>query len=118
MKEISARVDELIKQKGWTAYELAKQTGISTNTVYDWYRKGSVPSLANVLKICSTLDITAEQFFCGKNGYGLSKDESHLLNEWFTLSELEKEAVLNMIETFKILKRDKAHESRNSRNSD
>lgn len=100
------RINELLDKKGWTAYELSKQTGISTNTIYDW-NKGAVPSLTNVIKICEAFDITIEQFFCGIESYKLTEDENKILQEWLLLSKLEKDAILNIIETFKILKRDR-----------
>jgi len=104
MLDLGARIYELMEQKGWSGYELSKQTGISTNTIYDW-QKGAVPSLANVAKVCDTLKITLEQFFCGVGSYNLSEDENKILQEWMLLSDLEKSAILNMIDTFKILKR-------------
>lgn len=107
MVNIIARINELLKQKGWTGYELSKKTGISTNTIYDWNRIGAIPSLTNVIKICEAMDITLGQFFCGIENYQLTEDENKILKEWFTLSELEKSAIENMIETFKILRRSK-----------
>ena len=46
-----------------------------------------------------------EQFFCGVGNKKAATEENEILQEWFLLSDLEKEAVLKMIETFKILKR-------------
>ena len=106
MINIVDRINELIEKKSWTSYELSKQTGISTNTIYEW-NKGAMPSLSNIIKICEALDITIEQFFCGVESYKLSDDENRILQEWLMLSSLEKSAIINMIETFKILKRDK-----------
>ena len=101
------RINELLVQRGWTGYELSKQTGISTNAIYDWNRSGATPSLANIVKICEAMGITLGQFFCGSEAYQLSDDENKILQEWFTLSDLEKDAILHMIETFKVLKRSK-----------
>lgn len=106
MINIADRIFELIDKKGWTAYELSKQTGLSTNSIYAW-NNGSTPSLSNVVKVCEALDISVEQFFCGMGSYKLTEDENKILNEWLLLSDLEKNAVMSMIETFKILKRDK-----------
>lgn len=101
--DISKRVNELMKAKGWSAYELSKKSGISANTVYNWERLGAVPSLSNIIKICEAMDITLEQFFSGCS-YQLTDDENEILQEWFLLSEVEKDAILNMIDTFKSLK--------------
>lgn len=106
MIDLVSRINDLLNKKGWTAYELSKQTGISTNTIYDW-NKGAIPSLSNVVKVCEALDITVEQFFCGIDNYKLTGDETKILNEWLLLSDPEKNAIMNIIDTFKILKRDK-----------
>lgn len=106
MVDLNKRINELLNKKGWTVYELSKQTGISSNTIYAW-QKGAVPSLGTVLIICEALGITVEQFFCGIESYKLTEDENRILQEWFMLSDLEKRAIFNLIETFKILKRDK-----------
>ena len=98
------RIEELRKAKGWSKYELAKYIGVSTNSVYGWYRTGAMPSLSNVLKICEVLDISIEQFFCEVGSYSLSKEESKLLQDWFLLSDVERKAIFSIIDVFKILK--------------
>lgn len=107
MINIVDRVNELLAQKGWTGYELSKQTGISTNAIYDWSKTGATPSLANIVKICEAFGITLSQFFCRSEAYSLTEDENRILQEWFALSDIEKEAIMHMIDTFKVLKRSK-----------
>lgn len=103
MINVTERIDELMKLKGWTPYELSNQTGISTNAIYDWFKIGAVPTLQNIIKICEAMEITLEQFFCGGN-YKYTDEENEILKEWFALSDLEKQTILNLMETFKILK--------------
>lgn len=98
------RINELRRKKGWSQYELAKVTGISKNAVYAWNRNGAVPSLCNIQLICDAMDITIEQFFCGTGSYNLSEDERRLIQDWFVLTDLEKEAIFGIIEVFKTLK--------------
>lgn len=102
--DIVGRITELCKKKGWSKYELAKQSGIAPNTVYAWSR-GRQPSLTNIVIICESMDITLEQFFCGMKGLNLTNEENMILQEWFTLSDLEKAAIFSVIEVFKNLKR-------------
>lgn len=101
---IVKRIDELRKTKGWSKYELAKVMGISTNSVYSWYRMGAMPTLSNVERICEVMNITIEQFFCGVGSYNLNEEESKLLQDWFLLSELERKAIFGVINVFKTLK--------------
>lgn len=103
MINVTERIKELMDLKGWTPYELSNQTDISTNAIYDWFKKGATPTLQNIIKICETMEISLEQFFCGGN-YKYTDEENAILKDWFTLSDLEKSTVMNLMETFKILK--------------
>lgn len=103
MINATERIGELMVLKGWTAYELSNQTGISTNAIYDWFKIGAVPTLQNIIKICEAMEITLEQFFCGGD-YKYTDEENEILKEWVGLSELERSTLMNLIETFRILK--------------
>lgn len=103
--EIAARLEKLIKQKGWSRYDLAKITGISTNSVYGWTNLGKFPSLANIERICNAANITVEQFFYDEGVADMTAEERELLSDWITLSETEKKAVFSTIEAFKEAKR-------------
>ena len=103
MINATERIGELMVLKGWTAYELSNQTGISTNAIYEWFKTGTVPTLQNIIKICEAMEISLEQFFCGGD-YKYTDEENESLKEWVGLSDLEKSTLMNLIETFKILK--------------
>lgn len=103
MINVTERIGELMVLKGWTAYELSNQTGISTNAIYDWFKIGAVPTLQNIIKICEAMEITLEQFFCGGD-YKYTDEENEILKEWVGLSDLERSTLMNLIETFRILK--------------
>ena len=106
MINVTERINELMTVKGWTPYELSNQTGISTNAIYDWFKIGAVPTLQNIIKICDAMEISLEYFFCAGN-YKYTEEENLILKEWFALSDLEKDTILNLMETFKIIKSDK-----------
>ncbi len=103
MINVTERIGELMVLKGWTAYELSNQTGISTNAIYDWFKVGAMPTLQNIIKICEAMEISLEQFFCGGD-YKYTDEENEILKEWVGLSDLERATLMNLIETFKILK--------------
>ena len=103
MINVTERIGELMVLKGLTAYELSNQTGISTNAIYDWFKIGAVPTLQNIIKICEAMEISLEQFFCGGD-YKYTDEENEILKEWVGLSELERSTLMNLIETFRILK--------------
>lgn len=100
MNEILTRIEELMKNKKWTSYELQKRAGFSSNTIFNWKRNNSIPTYENLVKICEVFDITLEQFFGGFNNPNLSDDHKELLQNWFCLSDLEKDTVMTLIDTF------------------
>lgn len=102
MNDILKRINDLRTRKGWSQYELAKITGISPNAVYSWSRSGAIPTLQNIERICEVANITVEQFFY--DGAVVSGEEKDFLDDWMILSELEKQAIFEMIEVFKTIK--------------
>lgn len=62
-----------------------------------------MPTLQNIIKICEAMEISLEQFFCGGD-YKYTDEENEILKEWVGLSELERSTLMNLIETFRILK--------------
>lgn len=104
MNAIIRRINELRTQKGMTQNDLAKQIGVSANTVYHWNKTGALPTLTNIENICKVMGITLRQFFHGIEEERES-DESKLLREWKMLSREEKDAVLAVMEAFKSVRR-------------
>lgn len=103
MINVIERISELMELKGWTPYELSNQTGITTNAIYDWF-KGATPSIQNIIKVCDAFEITLEQFFC--NGkYQYTDEDNKIFLEWLAMSDLERQTILDLINTFKILKK-------------
>ncbi len=103
MINVADRIKELMEMKEWSPYELSNQTDISTNAIYSWLDYVSVPTLQSIIKVCEVFGITLKQFFCGGD-YKYTEEENKILREWLALSDLEKSAVKNLMDTFKILK--------------
>lgn len=102
MIDVIARISELMRAKNWTAYKLAEKTNISTNAIYDWFKVGATPTLANIVKICDALEISLEYFFCGAHEY--TDDERRVLSKWVSLNDFEKRTVKNLIDAFALAK--------------
>ena len=66
-KIILARIDELMKEKGISNYEIKENADIST-TIYQWRKnatrdKNRIPSLRSIEKICDYLGVSLAYFF-------------------------------------------------------
>ena len=65
---IQERILQLCKQRNWSLYKLAHESGISETTVYGWFNKNQfTPSRSSIEDICRAFDISVSAFFqrCG-----------------------------------------------------
>ena len=61
--DILRRLKELQQQRGWSDYKIAKEAGLSPNTVSNIYRRNSIPSMTTLEMLCKAFGITMAQFF-------------------------------------------------------
>ena len=63
MINVLERITELRKQKQWTEYQLAEHSGLTQSTISSWYRKGILPTIPSLERICIAFGISISQFF-------------------------------------------------------
>lgn len=86
---IQERIEELLAQKRWSKYKLAKEAGFYPTTVYDWFNdKHFTPDRKSIELICAALDISLTEFYSGV-------DESDLDGEQMLLLELFAKVPIN-----------------------
>ena len=61
--DATEKIQEMMKQRGWSAYKLAKQSGLSEATIGNLIRRNTVPSIPTVEAICKGFGISLSQFF-------------------------------------------------------
>ncbi len=61
--DVLDRIVELRRERGWSEYRLAEESGITQSTISSWYRRHMTPSIPSLSKICDAFDITLSQFF-------------------------------------------------------
>ena len=93
MNEIE-RIQQLMTERGWSMYRLAKQSLISQSTLSNLINRGNAPSLCTLIKICDAFGITLSQFFNDDSEpMSLSAKQKELIMKWSDLSESQKEKV-------------------------
>lgn len=98
MKDILNEITRLRLERGWTEYELAKRSGLEQSTISTWYRKGQVPRLQTLEKVCLGLGITLSQFFAeGNDTISLTPTQRELLDHWSALEEDQKRIILDLL---------------------
>lgn len=94
------RLIELQNQRGWSDYKIAKEAGLSPNTVSNIYRRNNTPSLTTLEALCKAFGITMSQFFAEDEMVELSPELRNLFEKWTALSNDQKNAIWQVINTY------------------
>lgn len=98
--DIHEKLRLLLRERGWSEYRLAKESGLSESTIANIFRRNATPSFSTLESICKSLGITLSQFFAEDEMVELSADLKRLFDGWMPLSPQQKDLVLQMVEAF------------------
>ena len=98
--DITKRLVELQQRYGWSDYKIAKEAGLSPNTVSNIYRRGNTPSMVTLEALCKAFGITMAQFFAEDELVELTPELRTLFDKWTALSDEQKAALWHIIETY------------------
>ena len=102
MKDILSEITRLRLERGWTEYDLAKNSGITQSTISSWYRKKQTPTIQSLDKICSGFGMTLSQFFNENDDcVFLSDDQRDMLDFWSSLAPKQRKAILELLKSIK-----------------
>lgn len=100
--DVIKRIDELMKERKWSDYKLATESGLSSSTIANIHRRNTVPSIPTLEAICSAFGITLAQFFSDNNiTVQLSSEQLDLFNRWIYLTENQKRIIYELIKEMK-----------------
>ncbi|WP_288704440.1 helix-turn-helix transcriptional regulator [uncultured Ruminococcus sp.] len=91
------RLRQLLNERGWTEYRLAKNCGLSESTIANIYRRNTVPSIATLETICNGLGITMSQFFAEGDMVEITPELKELFDNWVNLTPKQKKAANQML---------------------
>ena len=98
--DILKRLKEYKNKFGWTDYKIAKEAGLSPNTVSNIFVRNNTPSTPTLQAICRAFGITMSQFFTEGNLVELTEEQQALLDKWVKLNAEQKQAVIQIIDTY------------------
>lgn len=96
--DATAKIKEMMKQRGWTAYKLSKQSGLSEATVANIIRRNTIPTVTTIEAICNGFGISMSQFFSEGNTIEVPSDYQPLIDCWSALSSEQREAALKLLQ--------------------
>lgn len=91
------RLRQLLNERGWSEYKLAKRCGLSESTVANIFRRNTVPSIATLETICSGFGITMSQFFAEGDMVEITPELKELFENWVNLTPEQKKAANQML---------------------
>ena len=69
---VGSRISELRKAAGFSQENLASKVNVSRQSVSNWENGIQEPSVEALLRLCSAMDVTVNEFFAGIEGPALS----------------------------------------------
>ena len=57
------KITQLLRERGWSIYELAKRSGLSSTTIANMYKRNTQPTIPSLEAMCRAFGITMSQFF-------------------------------------------------------
>ncbi len=98
--KILDRLKDLQQRHGWSDYKIAKEAGLSPNTVSNIYRRGNTPSMVTLEALCNAFGITMAQFFAEGEMIEITPELRKLFDKWSTLTEEQKAALWQILKTY------------------
>ena len=94
------RLRQLLNERNWTEYRLAKESGLSDSTIKNIYKRNTQPTIDTLEAICRGFGITLAQFFSEGDMVEMTPELKELFDNWLTLTAEQKQATLTMIRAF------------------
>ena len=97
-----ARLRQLLEERGWMAYRLAKESGLSESTLANIFKRNTVPSISTLEAVCAAFGISLAQFFADQDMVELTPELKELFDNWVSLTPEQKQAALQMIRAMNV----------------
>ena len=99
--DVNAQIKQLMTERGWTPYRLAKESHLSNTTIGNMFRRNTVPSIMTLEAICAGFGITLSQFFAEGEMVELTPELKELFDDWVNLTLEQKHAVQVILKVMK-----------------
>ncbi len=96
--DVKARLQQLMDERDWTIYRVAKEADIPWSTVRNMFKRNTEPSIATLEAICRGMGMTLPQFFDVDNAMGLSPEQARLIQDWSRLNDKNRLLVSQMVD--------------------
>ncbi len=97
---VQKRVRQLMEERGWTDYQLAKAASLSHSTISNMFNRNNAPTLPTIEALCEAFGVTLPQFFTESGDPAdMTEEQRVLFSRWSTLTQEQKQLLLALMET-------------------
>lgn len=97
--DTQGRIKDMMVERSWTEYRLAKESGLSHSTVTNMFKRNNAPTLPTLEAVCTAFGITLAQFFAEWNPLELTDEQQTLFIKWTSLSDRQRNLLLELMDT-------------------
>lgn len=102
MNEVLCKIKELMEERGWSLYKLAKESGIPYSSLNSLFQKNNQPTITTLERICAGLHITIGEFFSDCTPYRqpeqeYNKEEKDIITSYRNLNRNNKKLFLGFL---------------------
>ena len=96
--DVLGKIKTLQKERGWSNYRLARESGILENSLNNLFRRNNLPAIPTLEAICKGFGITLSQFFSeGGEAVELSDKQREMLSVLDALNDEQKDTLLEFL---------------------
>lgn len=99
--DTKTHIKELMDERGWTIYELAKRSGLAQTTIANMWKRNTEPTIPSLRAICNGFGITLAQFFAEGDLVELTSEQRDFFLHWSALTPEQKKMLMNLVQSIK-----------------
>ena len=92
---VKEKINALRKERGWSLFKLAKESGIYPTTVYNWFNEiNAEPSKEKIEDVCAALGVSVASMYFDVDTENLTAMEMELLEAFRQIPDKKKDVAL------------------------
>ena len=99
--DILSKIETLRREKGWSYYTLALESGLTQSTLTNMFARGTQPSIKTLTALCEAFGISLSEFFSEDLKIARTAEENEMLADYRSLSAEQRNTLRAFLKTLK-----------------